>query len=106
MATTVNNAFAEFLANMVRLDPDRTKAAKASRDWLIGEIKKFPDDGEFPLLHPDVFIEYGSFPRKTKIRPLDDIDIMFILHAQGATYQEGIGSISVYNYNSSKFFAL
>lgn len=105
MATTVNNAFAEFLAATVRLDPDRTKTAKASRDWLIGEIKKFPDDATFPPLHPDIYIEYGSFPRKTKIMPLDDIDLMFILHAQAATYLENIGSISVYNSGSSKFFS-
>jgi hypothetical protein len=105
MATTVNNAFADFLSATVRLDPDRTKTAKASRDWLIGEIRKFPDDGAFPPLHPDVYIGYGSFPRKTKIRPLDDIDLMFILHAQGATYQEGIGSIIVYNSGNSKFFS-
>jgi hypothetical protein len=95
MATTVNNAFAEFLKDTVRLDPERNKIAKSSKGWLIDEIKKFPADGKFPALHPDVFIEYGSYSRKTKIRPLDDIDIMIIMHAQGATYNENLSHLTV-----------
>lgn len=104
MATTVNNAFSEFLTNTVRLDSGRSKLAKASKNWLIGEIKKFQDDGEFPLLHPDVFIEYGSLSRKTKIRPLDDIDLMIILNAQGATYLTYADYISVSNTGNANHF--
>ncbi|MCY5633559.1 nucleotidyltransferase, partial [Salmonella enterica subsp. enterica serovar 1,4,[5],12:i:-] len=36
----------------------------------------------FPAIH----IAFGSFARRTKIRPLDDIDLMFGLTGQGATY--------------------
>jgi hypothetical protein len=79
--------------------------AKSSKNWLIDEIKKFPDDGNFPPFHPDIFIEYGSFSRKTKIRPLDDIDLMFIMHAQKATYMSGMDPIEVFNSDNSKFFA-
>jgi hypothetical protein len=104
MAKTVNSSFSQFLSNNVRLDSERTKIAKSSKNWLIDEIKKFPDDGKFPPFHPDVFIEYGSFSRKTKIRPLDDIDMMIILHAQEATYLSGINSIDVYNSSNSIFF--
>ena len=45
------------------------------------------------------------FSRKTKIPPLDDIDIMFILHAQGATYVQDVSPIQVYNSENSKFFS-
>ncbi|MEC3874659.1 hypothetical protein [Chryseobacterium salviniae] len=84
MATTVNSAFEIFMKDVVRLDNERNKIAKNSKDFLISEIKKFPSDGKFLDFYPgDMRLDYGSFYRKTKIRPLDDIDIMIILHAQG-----------------------
>src|ERR1700744_6377720 len=105
MASTVDNAFSEFLSDTVRLDAERTKVAKASKNWLKDEIKKFPDDGEFPSLHPDLSIDYGSFSRKTKKRPLDDIDTMIILHAQGATYDPWSRPTIVYNASNAAQFA-
>jgi hypothetical protein len=83
MATIVNEAFSEFLKDYVRLDSTRSDVAKGSKSTLVDEIKKFPEDGKFLLLHPDISIDYGSFSRKTKIRPLDDIDLMIVLHAEG-----------------------
>lgn len=91
MITTVNGAFDEFMRKTVRLDPDRTEVAKTSKNNLVEEIEKFPDDGEFFLMFPDfASIDYGSFSRKTKIRELDDIDLMIVLHAEG-NIREPIG---------------
>jgi hypothetical protein len=84
MATTVSNAFDTFMKDTVRLDNDRNKVAKRSKNNLIAEIEKFPNDGKFLDFYPKyTSIDYGSFSRKTKIRPLDDIDIMIVLHAKG-----------------------
>jgi len=83
MATSVNNAFDIFLKDTVRIAKDRSDVAKTSKNNLVNQIEKFPDDGKFLTLHPDISIDYGSFSRKTKIRPLDDIDIMIVLHAEG-----------------------
>lgn len=84
MATTVNNAFDTFMKEKVRLDNDRNTVAKSSKSNLVTEIEKFPNDGKFLDYHPDyTSIDFGSFSRKTKIRPLDDIDLMIVLHAQG-----------------------
>jgi len=83
MATTVNGAFVEFLRDSIRLDPIRTDIAKKSKTTLVNEILNFPNDGQFLRIHPNRSIDYGSFSRKTKIRPLDDIDLMIILHAEG-----------------------
>lgn len=89
MAKTVNSAFNEFLSDFVNLDSSKTASARSSRDWLIDQIKKFPnDDDSFPKLHPDKRIFFGSFARKTKIRELDDIDIMLILRAEGGKYTD------------------
>ncbi len=84
MASTVNSAFEEFMRDMIKINSERNDVAKRSKANLVSEIKKFPNDGKFLILHPDLpSIDYGSFSRKTKIRPLDDIDMMIVLHAQG-----------------------
>lgn len=95
MAQSVNAAFAEFLTEKVNLDPDRTKSARGSRDWLFGQISSFESDPTLPLLISDFNIHYGSFARKTKIRPLDDIDLMVGLHAQSASYLDLGGHVAV-----------
>jgi len=67
----------------VRLDDERNEIAKKSKAYLIEQVTKFPNDSKFPRYYDTVSIDYGSYSRRTKIRPLDDIDLMFILHAEG-----------------------
>ena len=86
MATTVIAAFNEFMKDTVNLEKADTDDARASRDWLIGKINDFENDEVFPVSYPGIHIAFGSFARRTKIRPLDDIDLMFGLTGQGATY--------------------
>lgn len=49
MANTVNNAFAEFMKNIVNLDPNVTSTARKSRDNLIGNINGFSGSDDFFL---------------------------------------------------------
>ncbi|HCD3957005.1 TPA: nucleotidyltransferase [Enterobacter hormaechei] len=86
MATTVIAAFNEFMKDIVNLRKADTDDARASRDWLIAKISEFENDEGFPVSYPGIHIAFGSFARRTKIRPLDDIDLMFGLSAQYATY--------------------
>lgn len=96
MATTVNSAFDEFLRDKVNLSPSDTSTARASRDWLLGQIQKFPTASpDFPLLYPEKDIAFGSFARRTKIRPLDDIDQISCIHATGAMYVEYGGVVQI-----------
>lgn len=89
MANTVNAAFDEFLTETVNLDSDRTSIARKSRDWLVQQINSFPHNDEtFPYLYDEKHVSFGSFARRTKIRPLDDIDMMTCLRADGCTYTE------------------
>ena len=82
MATTVTSAFEEFLKNTVNLDADDVKSARSSRTWLIGKIHAFPiHDSSFPALYSEKDINFGSFARHTKKRPLDDIDMMICRYA-------------------------
>lgn len=87
MAKTVNTAFEEFNTNSVNLIKERTDQARISRDWLLKQLASLPDkENDFPLLYYDYNIKFGSFARNTKIRPLDDIDLMLGLAGDGATY--------------------
>ncbi|MDK2810995.1 MAG: hypothetical protein PWR27_1704 [Petroclostridium sp.] len=96
MATTVIQAFNEFLKDIVNLDSDISKTARSSRDWLLGQISKFNEkDNTFPKLYSDINIHFGSFARKTKIRELDDIDLMIGLTGQGSTYTEYTDKIEI-----------
>lgn len=88
MAKTVNAAFATFLNDTVNLDKDQTKIARGSRDWLLSQIRLFQNDETFPKSYGEKDIHFGSFARKTKTRPLDDIDLMICLSGQGSTYHE------------------
>ncbi|MFV0635884.1 hypothetical protein [Mitsuokella sp. WILCCON 0060] len=88
MSTTVNASFADFMKNHVNLDSEDTKNARNSKDNLLNNIKSFNDDEEFFHLCEDFNIQFGSFARRTKIRPLDDIDLMIGLSADGGTYTE------------------
>lgn len=87
MATTVISAFDEFQKNIVNLDPEKSRLARSSRDWLFARIGELPDKhDDFPKLYEENNIAFGSFSRRTKIRPLDDIDMISCLHASGGTY--------------------
>lgn len=96
MALTVDQSFNEFMKNTVNLDSDETKRAITSRNWLIDQIAGFKNTNiDFPILYRDFNIFFGSFARKTKIRELDDIDIMIGLNAQGSTYMEYAEGIDI-----------
>lgn len=96
MATSVIGAFKEFLRDSVELDPDEVTTARASRNWLSGELGRLHErHSDFPLPYADQRIDYGSFARGTKIRPLDDIDQIHCLSATGATYIESGGTVGL-----------
>lgn len=91
MAKTVINAFNEFQKNTLSIDPTQNDNAKASRDWLLDRITGFDNDKDFVHLYNDIHFHFGSFARKTKIPPLDDIDILIGISAQGCQYNESEG---------------
>lgn len=76
MATTVNNAFIEFFKNTVNVISTKSDSAKTSRDWLFEQIETICDKGYFLKAVTQYNITFGSFSRKTKIKPLDDVDII------------------------------
>jgi hypothetical protein len=108
MATHVNTAFAEFMGNVVNLDPDQTATARNSRDWLASHLRSFPEAfSDFPRDYDDMQVYFGSFHRRTKIRPLDDIDLMFCLLAEQSTYQSSGSTVTINVHpNANRLMAL
>lgn len=89
MATNVNSAFAEFMKDKVNIEQEKTRTARSSRDNLIDNIKGFSGDSDFFVVYEDRILRFGSFERRTKIRPIDDVDLMLCLSSEGKrTYTE------------------
>ncbi len=94
MARTAVAAIDQLLRDTINLESADVTAARNSRDWLLQQINgwpaKYPD---FPPLYPDINRHYGSFARRTKIRELDDIDLMIGLKGMGTTYTTDAGGV-------------
>lgn len=88
MPYRVNACFEDFIRYQVNLDPDRTRVARTSRNNLLDNLKELSDAGTLPKHYAEKNVHYGSFARSTKIRPLDDIDLMVCLSALGGHYTE------------------
>ena len=86
MPYTVNSCFEKFRSEVVDLDSTRSTTALVSRNNLMTNIDRLSEKGRIPVLYPERHIAFGSFARKTKISPLDDIDLMIAIHGQGGHY--------------------
>lgn len=88
MAYTVNSAFNQF-HDKIKLNKSDYELSLNSRNNLISNIDKLPKNTDnFPPLYREKHNKFGSFARKTKINPLDDIDLLICINAQGSTYYE------------------
>ena len=95
MPYTVALSFDQYRTKTVDLDPVETAIARKSRDYLVEQLGQLPSrDSTFPPLYGGCQY-FGSFARKTKVRPLDDIDLLLLLNGKntsaefysGYTYQ-------------------
>lgn len=92
MSNNVNSAFVEFINEKVNIEQEKTNRARNSRDNLINNIKSFSGDSDFFQIYSEKILNFGSFGRRTKIRPIDDIDLMICISAEGQrTYVERNG---------------
>ena len=86
MPYTVNSCFDKFRRDEVDLDPEQTKTARASRDFVLDNIAWLSNEKKLPDVLGDYSLHYGSFARRTKIRPLDDIDMMICYNGSCGVY--------------------
>lgn len=83
MSYTVWGAFDSFRKNNIDLTPTESENATNSKGYLFQQLKLLDENNAyFPLLFGK-YLSFGSFARKTKIRPLDDIDFLLLLNGKG-----------------------
>lgn len=81
---TVLSAFQQFQRDSVDLPSDKVQRARNSRDYLQTQLSLISTlDPSFPNLKE--YVASGSFARRTKIRPLDDIDFLMVMPGAGGT---------------------
>ena len=99
MPYTLWSSIEKYREDVVDLDPDQTELARVSRDFLFTQLKLLDVNNRyiFPKLYKDP-MPYGSLARKTKIRPLDDIDLLLLL--------EGTGTVSEKSHNDAFTYLL
>lgn len=79
MAYTVGVSFDNFRAEKVDLLREDVQNARRSRDYLESQLTNLAaNNTDFPRLG-NGYVPFGSFARSTKVRPLDDIDMMVLL---------------------------
>ena len=91
MPYTVWGAFNVFQRDIIDLEPEIVKRARASRDFLSEQLKRLSGGGSgFPRVTEDV-LPYGSFARHTKTRTLNDIDLLMIMSGYGTQLVDKLG---------------
>ncbi|MEC9485706.1 MAG: hypothetical protein UMR38_07505 [Candidatus Izemoplasma sp.] len=86
MAKSVTKAFFNFLNDIVKTEPTNTSVARKSKNWLNNQIEILSKNGSFIRIASQFNIGFGSFARKTQIRPLDDIDLIIGLNGSNTTF--------------------
>lgn len=88
MPYRVNSCFEDFIKYKVNLDPDRTQKARKSKNNLQANIISLAEKGDLPVLYKGMHLDYGSFARRVKLRPLNDIDMMICMDGTHGKYTE------------------
>ena len=84
MATTVNQAFKEFIENALTISSSVKEMANGSVDALKNQIDILSDKCLIPKTASSKHYLFGSFSRRTKNPPLDDIDLIICFSACGS----------------------
>jgi hypothetical protein len=86
-ASTIKAAFNKFQSYIVDLEQTTSETGRASQEYLFEQVKKLSKNhSNFPRLKRN-YIPFGSFARKTKIRPLNDIDLLLLLNGRGISVE-------------------
>lgn len=90
MARTIQFALKQMIEENVNMPSDRVTKARASRDWLLERIESFEKNTQYLYFCKKFNFHFGSFARRTKVRPIDDIDIMIGLNGYLLYWYEDI----------------
>jgi len=88
-------ALARFQRDRVDLDPQQVKTARASRDFLVEQMNALRLTRGFPP-YTGGHLPFGSFSRRTKIQPLDDVDTLFFINGGKTTENRREDGVTVW----------
>lgn len=91
----IEGAFNSFVDQDVNLSPDTYRFGRQWRDYVIQRVEAESGERGFPELLLGESFGAGSFGRKTKEQPLDDIDIYFVMSGGGLTMKQGDARVPV-----------
>lgn len=102
MPLTVDDSFRQFQKETIDLDRETVEEGRKAIQGLSGQLDEilFQDSNAFPKPIPQSHIMYGSFQRGTKIRELDEINLLLCLDLEGA--RESRRRASSYLINTSR----
>lgn len=86
MPYSVSACFDKFRKEVVDLDPAQVSLARSSRDFVLSNITRLSSEGALPNVLAEYCLNFGSFARRTKVRPLDDIDMMICYDGSCGVY--------------------
>lgn len=86
MPLTVDDSFRQFQRDTIDLDRKVVENGRQTIQGLSSKLDEilFQDSNAFPKPIPKSHIMYGSFQRGTKIRELDEINLLLCLDLEGA----------------------
>ena len=90
MARTIQSALKQMIEENVNMPSERVQKARASRDWLLERIENFEKNTQYLYFCKNFNLHFGSFSRRTKVRPIDDIDIMIGLNGHLLYWNDNI----------------
>ena len=94
-SVTTAQTFDQFRQNLVDLDRNKVRKARQSRVYLQEQLTAVKNaDPDFPRI-TDSFMPFGSFARKTKVRPLDDVDLLVMLNGRDSQVKEDVWTQAV-----------
>lgn len=84
----VSKAINNYISNEIRLNMSDISQSSKSREWFItrieNEIKK---NGNNPQLYaPEPFIYFGSYFKGTKVKAVDEYDVLLVIDSNNGTY--------------------
>lgn len=104
-SVTTAQAFEDFRRSKVDLNPNKVKKARQSRVYLQEQLTAAKNnDPDFPRI-TDSFVPFGSFARRTKVRPLDDIDLLVMLNGQDAQFVQDSWDIYTFLVSTTSDFS-
>ena len=89
MASTVNRAFDEFINDVLTISDSDKDSANSSIDALKNQIDRLSEKGKIPKTTPSMHYCFGSFSRRTKNPPLNDINLIVCFDSCGCLQYQG-----------------